>query len=328
MRTTLLALATTTLIYAMPLVSAALAADKVIHVGILSSGDLENRGDLEKALIHGLREQGYVEGRNLVIERRYSASRPEQIPQFARELAGMKLDAIITTCSPSTRAAKQATTSTPIVMAAVSDPVGQGFIASFARPGQNVTGRASQAEELLAKRLELLSAFLSKTTTIAVLVNANNPVHALGWPRLESAALQLNLKLMRVDVRGAAGIVAGMESAAGAHAGAVFLMPDDPLFYNLRARIVELAAKHRMADFYWASDFVEAGGLMSYGENLRDSFRGAATYIDKVVQGADPANLPVSQPTRFELTVNLKTAKALGITSLASILLRADKVIQ
>jgi len=326
--TALFALASTTPIYAMPIVSAALAADKAIHVGILSSGDLENRGDLEKALIRGLREQGYVEGKNLVIERRYSGARPEQIPQFARELAGMKLDAIITTCSPSTRAAKQATTSTPIVMAAVSDPVGQGFIASLAKPGRNVTGRASQAEELLAKRLELLSAFISKTTTIAVLVNANNPVHALGWQRLESAAQQLNLKLMRVDVRGGDGIVAGMEFAAGAHAGAVFLMPDDPLFYNLRVRIVELAAKYHMADFYWASDFVEAGGLMSYGENLGDSYRGAAAYIDKVTQGADPAILPVAQPTRFELVVNLKTAKALDIKSPDSILLRADKVIE
>src|SRR5262245_4080640 len=258
----------------MPIVSAVLAADKAIHVGILSSGDLENRSDLEKALIQGLREQGYVEGKNLVIERRYSGNRGQQIPEFARELARMKLDAIVTTCSPSTRAAKQATTSTPIVMAAVSDPVGQGFISSLAKPGQNVTGRASQAEELLAKRVEFLSAFISKTTTIAVLVNANNPVHALGWQRLESAAQQLNLKLMRVDVRGGNGIVAGMESAAGAHAGALFLMPDDPLFYNWRVRIVELAARYRMADFYWASDFVEAGGLMSYGENLGDSYRG------------------------------------------------------
>jgi putative ABC transport system substrate-binding protein len=327
--TTLSALAITTLVYAMPIVSAALAADKTIHIGILSSGSLELRGGLEQALLQGLREQGYVEGKNLVIERRYSSARmSEQIPQFARQLAGMKLDAIITTCSPSTRAAKQATTSTPIVMAAVSDPVGQGIIASLARPGQNVTGRASQAEELLAIRLELLSAFISKSTTIAVLVRANNPVHALGWPRLESAAQQLNLKLMRVDVLGADGIQAGMEAAAGAHAGAVFVMPDDPLFYNMRARIVELAAKYHMPGAYWASDYVEAGGLMSYGENLRDSYRGAGAYIDKVANGANPANLPVAQPTRFELVVNARTARTLGIKIPDVILLRADKVIE
>jgi len=305
------------------------AADKTIHIGILSSGSLENRSGLEQALLQGLREQGYVEGKNLLIERRYSSARmTEQIPEFARELAGMKLDAIITTCSPSTRAAKQATTTTPIVMAAVSDPVGQGIIASLAKPGQNVTGRASQAEELLAKRLELLSALISKSTTIAVLVNANNPVHALGWQRLESAAQQLNLKLMRFEVRGADGIVAGMEAAAGAHAGAVFLMPDDPLFYNMRARIVELAAKYRMPGAYWASDYVEAGGLLSYGENLRDSYRSTGVYIDKIAKGAAPANLPVAQPTRFELVVNLKTAKALGITIPSSILVLADRVIE
>ena len=326
-RAALLVLVISTLLDAMLVVSTGLAADKTLRVGILSSGGLETRQGLDEALIQGLREQGYIEGKNLVVERRYSYAYKD-IDLVARELAGMKLDAIITTCTPSTRAVKQATTSTPIVMAAVSDPVGQGLIASLGRPGQNVTGRASQAEELLAKRLELLSVFLSRTATIAVLVNANNPVHVLTWPRLESAAQQLNLKVMRVEVRGTQGLMAGMESAAAARAGALFVMPDDPLFYNLRVRIADFAAKHSIPASYWASDFVEAGGLISYGESLRDSYRNTGAYINKVAQGADPATLPVAQPTRFELVINLRTAKALGLTIPESLLLQADKVIE
>ena len=325
----LFVLALANLIHALPVVATAQAADKTVHIGILSSGTLELRAGNELALIQGLRDQGYIEGKNLVIERRYAATQMSvRIPEYANELAGMKLDAIVTTCSPSTIAAKRATSSTPIVMAAVSDPVGQNIISSLARPGQNVTGLSSQAEDLLPKRLEFLAAFIRKPATIAVLANARNPVHALGWQRLESAAQQLKLKLLKIEVRSPDGVDAGIETAARAQAGALFLMPDDPYFYNALARIVELAAKHRLPDFYWASDYVEAGGLMSYGENLQSSYRGAATYIDKIAKGANPATLPVAQPTRFELVVNKKTAKVLGITIPGEILLRADKVIE
>lgn len=305
------------------------AADKPIRIGILSSGTLELRGGLEHELLEGLRERGYVEGKNLVIERRYTgAMMSVKAPEYARELAGMKLDAIVTTCSPSTRTMKDATTSTPIVMAAVSDPVGQNIIASLAKPGQNITGLSSQAGELLPKRLELLAAVIPKSATIAVMVNGNNPVHALSWPTLEGAAQQLKMKLIKIEVRGPDGIAAGMETAARAHAGALLLMPDDPMFYNNRARIVELAAKYRLPDSYWASDYVDAGGLMSYGENLRSSYRGTAMYVDKIAKGSNPATLPVAQPTRFELVVNQKTAKSLGITIPNSVLVRADRVIK
>jgi putative tryptophan/tyrosine transport system substrate-binding protein len=180
----------------------------------------------------------------------------------------------------------------------------------------------------LPKRLELLAAVVPKTATIAVMLNANNPVHALSWPTLEGAAEQLKLKVMKIEVRSADTIAAGMEAAARARIGALFLMPDDPLFYNTRVRIVELAAKYRIPDFYWASDYVEAGGLMSYGENLRNSYHDAATYIDKVAKGANPATLPVAQPTRFELVVNQKTAKALGISMPGEVLLLANRVIE
>lgn len=310
-------------------IAIAAAADKPLHIGIFSSGTEIMRGGLEQELLKGLREQGYVEGKNLVIERRYGGSEMSRIgPQYARELASMKLDAIVTTCSPSTRVAKSATSSTPIVMVAVSDPIGQNLIASLARPGQNVTGLSSQAEELLPKRLELIATLIPRAATIAVVANGNNPVHALGWQKLESAAQQLKIKLLKIEVRGSDNLAAGIEAAARAHAGALLLMPDDPMFYNFRSQIVELAAKYRLPDFYWAGDYVEAGGLMSYGENLHNSYRSVAAYIDKIAKGSSPSTLPVAQPTRFELVINRKTAKALGITIPNEILLRADRVIE
>jgi len=299
--------------------------DKILHVGILSSGTLDNRETLDKAFVLALREQGYTEGRNLIIERRYSSTK---VRENALELASMKLDAILTTCTPSTRIMKESTSSTPIVMAAVSDPVRQGIIASLAKPGQNVTGTSSQAEDLLPKRLELLAALVPRSTTIAVLGNANNPVHALGWQRLESAAAEMNLNLVRFELRSGADLPAAMEAAARAQAGALFVLPDDPMMLNLRSQLVELAARYRMPDFYWASQFVESGGLMSYGENLRGSYRAAAAYMDKIRNGAKPAELPVEQPTRFELVINMKTARALGLTVPQQLLLRADDVVQ
>jgi putative tryptophan/tyrosine transport system substrate-binding protein len=192
-----LAFAGVLLLSAQPPAARAQTADKTLRVGILSSGVLENRSPLDQAFVQGLRDQGYLEGKNLMIERRYSSSK---LKDNAHELAGMKLDAILTTCTPSTRIMKEATSSTPIVMVAVSDPVRQGIIASLANPGQNVTGTSSQAEDLLAKRLELLAPLLPKSTTIAVLMNANNPVHALGWQRLESTAREMNLNLLKVEL--------------------------------------------------------------------------------------------------------------------------------
>jgi putative ABC transport system substrate-binding protein len=321
----LLAFALMLLIGALPPGALAQTAEKTLHVGILSSGSLELRESLDQALVQGLRDQGYVEGKNLTIERRYGLSK---LKDNAIELAQLKLDAILTTCTPSTRTMKEHTATTPIVMAAVSDPVRQGIIASLARPGQNVTGTSSQAEDLLVKRLELLAALVPKSTTVAVLANANNPVHALGWPRLASAAQEMNLILLKVELNKADELAAAIDTAARARAGALFVMPDDPMMINLRPQIVELAAKYRMPDFYWASEFVASGGLMSYGENLRNSYRAAAMYMDKIKKGANPGNLPVEQPTRFELVINMKRAQALGLGVPQTLLVRADDVIQ
>jgi len=314
----LFALSTTTL-------AQGAAPDKTLRVAILSSGDFENRSPLDAALVDGLRAQGYVEGRNLVIERRYDSAR---LQDNARELAAMPLDAILTTCTPSTRTMKDATATTPIVMVAVSDPVRQHIIASLARPGQNVTGTSSQAEDLLAKRLEIVTATVPGVTTIAVLTNANNPVHALSWDRLEAGARSMNLKLVKVEVRRSAEVGAAIDAAMREKPGALFTMPDDPLMYNARPVIVAAATRNRLPDFHWARQYVDAGGLMSYGESLGGSYRAAAGYLAKIKNGANPALLPVEQPTRFELVINLATARALGITVPPSVLALADDVIR
>jgi len=320
-----LALAAVPLLWALSIAAPAQTSDKPLRVGILSSGILENRSPLDQAFVEGLRAQGYLEGKNLVIERRYSSSK---LKDNASELAGMKLDAILTTCTPSTRIMKEATSTTPIVMVAVSDPVRQGIIDSLAKPGQNVTGTSSQAEDLLAKRLEMLAPLMPRSTTIAVLMNANNPVHTLGWQRMENTAREMKLNVIKVQLARSDDLRAAIESAVRAQAGALFVMPDDPMMFNLRPQIVEIAAKNRLPDFYWAREFVESGGLLSYGESLRTSYRATATYIDKIKKGANPGELPVEQPTRFELVINMKTAKALGLTVPQSMLVRADEVIQ
>lgn len=299
--------------------------ENTLRIGLLSSGTRELREPLDRALVQGLSEQGYVEGKNLIIERRYGAS---QVRENASELAGMDLDAIVTTCTPSTRVMKNATSSTPIIMAAVSDPVRQGIVASLAKPGRNVTGTSSQAEDLLGKRLELMARVLPKSTTIAVLANGNNPVHALGWETLARAAQDMGFTLVKVELKAGSELAGALEAGMRARPGALFVMPDDPMMMNLRPQIVALATRYGLPDFYWASEFVASGGLMSYGENLRASYRTAATYVDRVKKGASPASLPVQQPTRFELVVNMKRAHALGIDIPQSLQVQADELIR
>ncbi|MEJ7669581.1 MAG: ABC transporter substrate-binding protein [Casimicrobiaceae bacterium] len=304
--------------------------DKKVHIGILVMGSLAQRGHLEQELLRGLREQGYIEGKNLVLERRYANGRGDRVPEFARELAAMNLEAMVTTCTPSTRAAMQATRTTPIVMAAVADPVGQHLIASLAKPGANLTGLSSQAEDIMPKMMELFASVLPRPSTIAVLTEARSDVHPRMWQALGPAAQSLKLKLIRIDVASPmdVNLPAAFETALREKAGAIFVLPDEPVFLTRRAQIVELAAKHRLPAFYGAREFVDDGGFMSYGENLRTAYHNAASYIAKVAQGAKPGDIPVQQPTKFELVVNMKTAKALGITIPQSVLLRADDIIE
>ncbi len=312
-----------------PPASLAQSAEKAARIGILVGGSLAKRDHLEQALLLGLREQGYVEGKNLVLERRYADGRVERTPEFARELAAMKLDAVVTTCTPTTRIAQKAFGMTPIVMAAVADPVGQHLIESLAKPGANITGLSSQAEDIMAKMLQLFSSVLPGQATIAVLADVKSDVHPLMWQALGPAAHTLKLKLVKIDVGRPSDVTlpAAFETAVRAKADAIFVLPDEPLFLSQRAEIVALAAKHRLPAFYGAREFVDDGGLMSYGESLKAAYYNAATYIKKLAQGAHPSDLPVAQPTRFELVVNRKTAKALGITIPQTVLLRAEEVI-
>jgi putative tryptophan/tyrosine transport system substrate-binding protein len=304
---------------------------KPLRIGILSSGTSEVRGHLEQALIRSLAEQGFAEGRNLTIERRYRGTASQaQMNEFASELGALNLDAVVTTCTPSTALAKSVITSTPIIMAAVSDPVGQGLIASLARPGGNVTGLSSQGEELLPKMMELFSRVLPKSSTIAVLGYARNPVHPRMWQRLnDSASVRaLGVRLLQLEYAGTADLPNAFDRAVQAQANAIFVLGDDPLALNLQAAMVRLSATHRLPDFYWAREFVDAGGLMSYGENLRSGYVGAGAYVAKVAKGSRPADLPVQQPTKFELVLNRKRAKALGISIPQDLALLADVVLE
>jgi putative ABC transport system substrate-binding protein len=304
--------------------------EKPKRIGFIVYGNEAPRTHLEQAFLDGMRERGYVEGRNLVLERRFAGGDPDLLRKNAGELAALRLDAIVATCSPSTNAVKQATgaTGTPIVMANVSDPVGQGLIASLARPGGSITGRSSQAEETLPKMLELFSAVLPKSSRVAVMHNTRNPVHPALWRELLKVSSGLDMTFVRVNVAGSKDYPETFDRIANEHLGALLVLPDDNMTMNSRARLVELATRHRVPTMFGVREFVEEGGLMSYGENYAKSYRKTAGYVDKVLTGSKPATLPVELPTQFEFVVNLRTANALGIAVPQSLLVRADEILR
>jgi putative ABC transport system substrate-binding protein len=306
----------------------AASPDRMVRVGLLLSGFAPQYVEAERAFIDGMREAGYVEGRNLVVERRYGHLQYSNMVGIARELSAMNLDAIVTGCTGSTRAAQLATTTTPIVMASVADPVGQGFAKSLAQSGANVTGQSSQSRELLPKMLELLLAAVPKAERIAVLVQTRNTVHETLWNDVVAAAGPLRVSLVRIEMDGAAGLDAALEKLARSRVQAVLALPDDPPMLNLRPRVVAAANALRLPSFYSLREFVVDGGLMSYGERFPDGYRRAAAYVDKVVRGAKPSDLPIEQPRQFELVINLKTARALGLEVPRALLLRADETIR
>ncbi|MBL8360327.1 MAG: ABC transporter substrate-binding protein [Rubrivivax sp.] len=317
----------------MPAAAWAQPSTRNIRIGILfGDGPLPHE---ETALREGLRELGYAEGRNLVIERRYAEGRVQLVPGYARELAAMNLDAVISTCTPTTRVAMQAfgstPASTPIIMAAVADPVGQQLIASLARPGANVTGLASQAEDIVPKMLELLGQVLPKAPTVAVLVDSGSAVHPRMWRALGPIAQRLNIQLVKVEAgrKPSDGTLPdAFDAAVAQRAAGMLVLPDEPYFVARRADIAALAARHRLAAIYGLREYVDEGGLMSYGENMRTVFRDVATYVARVAGGARPGDLPVSQPTRFDLVVNLGVARALGVSVPQTLLLSATEVVR
>jgi putative tryptophan/tyrosine transport system substrate-binding protein len=312
-----------------PLAAEAQQAAKVPRIGFLS-GNLASGPHMTEGLRQGLRDLGYVEGRNVVIEYRDAEGKLERLPALAAELVALKVDVIMVGGTLVALAAKQATKTIPIVFASAVDPVTDGLVSSLARPGGNVTGLSALAPELVGKRLELLKQVVPGVSRVAVLWQPGG----LGertvkdiLKEAEVAARTLGLQLQLVEARGAADVDRAFSDMTKARAGALIAL-GGTMFLIERRRLVDLAASNRLPAVYGLREYVDAGGLMSYGPNNVDLFRRAATYVDRILKGAKPGDLSVEQPTKFELVVNLKTAKALGFTFPQSVLLRADTVIE
>ena len=299
----------------------------VHRIGVLWGLTTPERDPVVRAFLEGMRTLGYVEGQNLVMEYRVAAGQYERFPAFAAELVRLKVDVLLMGNTPAALAAKQATTTIPIVMVALSDPVGNSLVASLARPGGNVTGSAALNPEVVGKQLEFLKDVLPTISRVAVLWNPANVASALMVRAADGAAQRLGVQLHLQEARGPEAFDSAFAAMTSAHAEALLIVPD-PIFLQHRSRLAELAATRHLPTMYNSRPFVEAGGLLGYGVSQPDAWRRAATYVDKILKGAKPADLPVEQPTKFELVINLKTAKALGMTIPPSLLLLADKVIQ
>ena len=314
---------------AVPLAAEAQPATKTSRIGYLSptfASEPDNRRRLG-ALREGLRDLGYVEGQNITIESRWAEGEYGRLPDLAAELVNLKVDVIVTYAPPAIQAAKQATGTIPIVMAGIIDPVATGFVASLARPGGNITGLSLMAPELVGKQLEILKQAIRKVTRVAVL---GNPANAGTSPQLrhaQEAARALKVRLQLLEARGPHDLESAFAKMTKEGAGAVVVLVDAMLI-DQRTRVADLAAKHRLPSIYGLIEFVEAGGLIFYGANDASRFRRAAMFVDKILKGAKPADLPIEQPTKFELVINRKTAKALGFAIPPSLLQRADQVIE
>src|SRR3989449_4391388 len=301
-------------------------AGKVYRIGILGNVPVTSPegARLWGAFIQGLRELGYVEGRNITIEHRYSEGQYGRLPDLAADLVRLNVDVIVAPATQNPLAAKQATRTIPIVMTGAGDPVGGGLVASLARPGGNVTGLSLLAPAVVGKQLELLKEITPQMSRVAVLSNPSNSSFTVLLGEAKVAAHSLGVQLQTLEARGPDEFERAFAALTRKRAGAL-LVPTDGMFLLHRARIVELAAKSRLPAMYGTREFV---GLMVYGASLRENFRRAATYVDKILKGAKPGDLPVEQPTKFELVINLKTARALGLTIPPSVLARADEVIE
>jgi len=309
---------------------AQLIPGKIPRVGMLMPGPAAHSAVILKPLYRGLHELGYVEGQNLAVELRNADWKPDLLPALAAELLGLKVDVIVAWSTPAARAAKQVTNSIPIIAAVMADPVGDELVASLARPGGNVTGTTFLGPELVAKRLQLLRDVVPGLARVAALWHP----HAYGErtmtnivKAIEDAAGTLGMQLQLAPADGPGDIASAFSTMAKARADAFIVMPS-PMLFGEHQHIVELAASNRLPGMYQAREFVDAGGLMSYGANLDDLFQRTAPYVDKILKGAKPAELPVERPTRFELVINMKTARALGLTINRDILLVADELIE
>ena len=303
-------------------------APKIAKIGFLAPSTPAAGAHIIEAFRQGLRELGYVEGKTAVLEVRYGEARFERLPELARELVGLKADVIVTGTDVAIAAVKRETQTIPIVMVNSNDPVGTGFVASLARPGGNVTGLSNISPELSGKRLELLREVVPGLSRVAFLWNPDIRGAVLDYKETEGAARSLRLELQSVEVSRAADLERAFSAVTNQRAQALVMPAANPVGFANRGQIASFAQKNRLPSMYAQKEYVDAGGLMSYGPSTPDMYRRAATYVDKILKGAKPTDLPVEQPTKFELVINVKTAKVLGLTIPQSLLLRADQVIQ
>jgi putative ABC transport system substrate-binding protein len=310
-----------------PLAVEAQPADKVYRMGYLYSGSATSSPRAPEAFLEGLRELGWVQGQNIVIDYRFAEGRFDRLPDLAAELVRRKVDVFVAWPTPPAIAAKNATATIPIVMIGVGYPVELGLVTSLARPGANVTGLSFNAGEEIGKGLELLQETLPKVRRVAILLNPGNPGHAHAVRIVKASARALGLQFQLLEAREPDQVEGAFAAMAKDRVEALLVVTDSMLI-SQRARLADLAAKNRLPATFGVREFVDAGGLVSYGVSVPDLMRRAAVYVDKILKGAKPADLPVEQPTKFELVLNLKTAKALGITIPQTILLRADEIIQ
>jgi ABC-type uncharacterized transport system substrate-binding protein len=314
------------LVVAFPLTARAQKPAKLPIVGFLGSGTLETNGLWLAAFIQRLHELGWIEDRNLTIEYRWANGSIDRAAKFAAEFVQQNVDVIVTYANPVVEAAKRATSLIPIIFPAAADPLGTGLVASLARPGGNVTGLSIQHTDLASKRLELLRAVVPRLRRLAVMVNVENPASTLDMRQVEVAARALNLEVVNVKIRRADDISPALKEIEG-HADALYVCIDTLLFSN-RTGITTFALGAHLPTILSNREYVEAGGLMSYAANFPDLFRRAGDYVDKILRGAKPAELPVEQPIRFDLTINMTTAKALDVNVPPSLLVTADEVIE
>ena len=327
MRKTIIGCALTALLHALCLPVWAQQAAKVPRIGFLiGSSPSANTARIE-AFRQGLRELGYMEGKNIVIEFRSAEGKFDRLPELAANIVRLKVDVIVTSGPIVNRPAKEATSTIPIVMGFDNDPVGNGFVASLARPGGNMTGLANLAPEITGKQLELMKEIVPRLSRVAVFGNSKEPSNPQLLTEAESAAGAFRIKLQYVDVLGPTDIETAFRTARTGRADAVLILGAF-IFNPHRSQIAELAAGNRIPAIYNAIEWVEAGGLMSYGTSFPDLFRRAAIYVDKILKGAKPADLPVEQPKKFEFVINLKAAKQIGLTIPPNVLARADRVIR
>jgi putative ABC transport system substrate-binding protein len=300
---------------------------KVPRIGILPPGPISERVHLWEAFRQGLRELGYVEGQNITLVFPSGEVKPERLPHLAAELVSLKVDVIVAAATVAVQAAKEATKTIPIVTPITTDPVETGLVASLARPGGNITGLSYMSSDLSGKRVDLLKEVVPKVSRIAVLSSPSSVNAPPQMRETEAAARSLGVQLQPLEVRGLDDFERVFQAATKERAGALITL-DDAFVFTHRTRIVKLAAKSRLPAIYGFREFVDAGGLMSYAANLSEMYRRAATYVDKILKGTKPADLPVEQPIKFEFIVNLKAAKQIGLTIPPNVVARADKVIK